>query len=347
MCRVLWANADGGSSYDRGVLGPSENITVNEPLICTVTINQTPSRGRIDVNTPPVPSTYTGQLGLGFGVLSINALATHATHVNGTAELDIHRHFTWKEAGHHQPSRLSLPLESKTLGNNYSLWQYMYHSIHGILQFQLFQIPFVGANACGFNWNPDEELCNRWMQLAAFTPFYRNHNIKDAISQEPYCWDCVASTSRAAILLHLHPIHECTGTSPVRPLLFEFLDEKELLGINKQFLIYNHEVVNATSGGNTSFSVPLGHINVHVRDGVAILLHEEPAYTIEETRQGPYSPLVSLSSDSFASGSAYIDDGVTAPPTPNTTLAFSVSESRLVIAPIGNFNASQRPRSWM
>ena len=94
----------------------------------------------------------------------------------------------------------------------------MYLSIQGILQFQIFQIPMVGADTCGFSaffflfsfaWcllgisyvdgNTDEELCNRWMQLAAFTPFYRNHNVRGAISQEPYRWDSVASASKTAI----------------------------------------------------------------------------------------------------------------------------------------------------
>jgi Glycosyl hydrolases family 31 len=37
------------------------------------------------------------------------------------------------------------------------------------------------------------------MQLAAFTPFFRNHNIRGAIPQEPYRWDSVAHASRAAI----------------------------------------------------------------------------------------------------------------------------------------------------
>lgn len=27
------------------------------------------------------------------------------------------------------------------------------------------------------------------MQLSAFTPFYRNHNQRGALSQEPYRWD--------------------------------------------------------------------------------------------------------------------------------------------------------------
>jgi alpha-glucosidase len=34
----------------------------------------------------------------------------------------------------------------------------------------------VGADAGGFLWDCTEELANRWMQLAAFTPFFRNHN---------------------------------------------------------------------------------------------------------------------------------------------------------------------------
>jgi len=61
---------------------------------------------------------------------------------------------------------------------------------------------FIDKSLCSTSdGNTDEELCNRWMQLSAFTPFFRNHNIKGAISQEPYRWDSVANASRTAIAI--------------------------------------------------------------------------------------------------------------------------------------------------
>ncbi|KZT68499.1 glycoside hydrolase family 31 protein [Daedalea quercina L-15889] len=389
--------------YNASVWGPSGNITINGTL--TYGVNERPSasltkRGvgageqpGVNLNFPPYA------IHNGFGPLYARTLDTNATHVGGYVELDVHNMFgLMEERATHlavqkildiRPfliSRSTFPSTGKWsghwLGDNYSKWSYMHYNIQGVLQFQVFQIPMVGADTCGFNGNTDEELCNRWMQLSAFMPFYRNHNEMAALPQEPYRWDSVANASRTAIGIRysllpywytLFANSSTYGSPVVRALFYEFPDEPELFAIDRQYLIgrdvlvtpvltpnvstvdgifpgrgqvvwrdwYTHQVINATASGNTTIDAPLGHIPVHIRDGSAILLYAAPAYTIEETRQGPYSLLVSLSADGTAFGTAYIDDGFTVPPTPNTTLTFIAVDGTLSIKNRGDFLVNQ------
>lgn len=105
---------------------------------------------------------------------------------------------------------------------------------------------------------------------------------------------------------------------------------------------WTHNVVSVNPGGNTTLSAPLGHINVHVRDGAALLLHEKPAYTIEETRGGPYALLVSLTAGGSAFGTAYIDDGISFPPGPSSTLVMKATPGEVTITPDGSFDIAQK-----
>ncbi|KAI5118349.1 hypothetical protein M0805_009152 [Coniferiporia weirii] len=398
--------------YNASASGPSGNITKNGSLTLNVRSEATSShtapakRGLgavnetgVDLNAPAYA------IHNGAGALSVNTVATNATNEPGYAELDTHNLFgLMEERTTHlalqdimpgkRPfliGRSTFPSSGKWtghwLGDNFSLWEYMYHSIQGILQFQLFQIPMVGADTCGFNDNTDEELCNRWMQLSAFAPFYRNHNTLGALSQEPYRWDSVANASRTAIAVRysllpywytLFANASTHGTPPVRALFWEFTDEPELFSVDRQFMIgrdvlvtpvltpsvstvdgifpgrglvtwrdwYTHDVVNASISTNTTLDAPLGHINVHVRDGAVLLLHGQPAYTTTETRNGPYSLLVTLSGstdkEASASGTAYVDDGESYPPGPSKTLNFSARTGQVTVEPKGLFEIAQK-----
>lgn len=104
---------------------------------------------------------------------------------------------------------------------------------------------------------------------------------------------------------------------------------------------YTHDVVKSNSGSPTTLSAPLGHINVHIRDGSALLLHAAPAYTVEETQQGPYSLLVSQSAQGLAHGTAYIDDGISNPPGPSSVLTFSANKQSVNVKAQGSFKVAQ------
>ena len=99
----------------------------------------------------------------------------------------------------------------------------------------MFGMPFVGADICGFGGNTTAELCTRWMQLGAFYPFSRNHNAIGSISQEPYVFGddttrrCrFALNIRYTLLPYLYTLlanASANGSSVARPLFFEFPDD--------------------------------------------------------------------------------------------------------------------------
>ena len=123
------------------------------------------------------------------------------------------------------------PFTSHWLGDNFSRWSAMADSIIGMMEFNMFGMPYVGADICGFILNTTEEMCERWMEVGAFYPFARSHNVWDAMDQDPGLWpNTVGASGRKAFNIRyrllpylytlLHDSH-VTGSTVVRPLYHE------------------------------------------------------------------------------------------------------------------------------
>ena len=75
------------------------------------------------------------------------------------------------------------------LGDNFSQNKYIEYSIAGIFNYNIFGIPFTGADICGFSGNATGTLCARWYNIGAFYPFSRNHNSRKYIDQYPWSFN--------------------------------------------------------------------------------------------------------------------------------------------------------------
>jgi len=75
------------------------------------------------------------------------------------------------------------------LGDNRSTYNDLKYSISGLFNFNIFGIPFSGADICGFGGNSNKDLCIRWYNLGIFYPFMRNHNSIKRNDQFPWSFE--------------------------------------------------------------------------------------------------------------------------------------------------------------
>ncbi|EGT49350.1 hypothetical protein CAEBREN_09763 [Caenorhabditis brenneri] len=85
------------------------------------------------------------------------------------------------------------------LGDNTARWEDSQTSVIGVMEFNMFGIPYVGSDICGFNGVSNEELCLRWHQFGAFSPFSRDHNSEGMPDQDPAVWPSVANAAKIAL----------------------------------------------------------------------------------------------------------------------------------------------------
>ncbi len=73
-------------------------------------------------------------------------------------------------------------------GDNESSWESLALTIPMVLGLGLSGIGFTGPDVGGFSGVPDGELFTRWVQMAAFMPFFRAHTAKGTPDQEPWSY---------------------------------------------------------------------------------------------------------------------------------------------------------------
>ncbi|KAL4237199.1 hypothetical protein ACF0H5_005579 [Mactra antiquata] len=233
------------------------------------------------------------------------------------------------------------------LGDNNADWSDLQASIIGMLEFNLFGIPYVGADICGYWGNNVPELCMRWLQLGAFYPFSRNHNQYDAKDNDPgHFGGLVAVAAREALqtrywlLPYLYTLFykaHTEGTTVVRPLFHEFKMDETAYTIDKQFLwgqalmivpileqgqlevstyypadrwydFYNGDIIESTGMSQVREVNISSKIGLYVRGG-NILPMQKPANNTSFSRKNPFKLLIALDESSTATGDLYWDDG--------------------------------------
>uniref|UniRef100_A0A663F389 P-type domain-containing protein n=1 Tax=Aquila chrysaetos chrysaetos TaxID=223781 RepID=A0A663F389_AQUCH len=229
------------------------------------------------------------------------------------------------------------------LGDNTAAWNRLDKSIIGMMEFNLFGIFCTGADICGFFGDSEYELCARWMEPGAFYTYSKNHNGKER--QDPVAWNSTFEeisrkvlNIRYTLLPYLYTLmYEANayGSTVVRPLLHEFVEDKITWEIYRQFLWgpallispvleqgavavnaylpnarwYDYHTYIGFRGQFRNLPSPLGHINLHIRGGY-ILAQQSPANTTFYSRKNPLALTVALDDSQLAEGRLYWDDGV-------------------------------------
>src|SRR5579864_4486250 len=232
-------------------------------------------------------------------------------------------------------------------GDNFATWNHLRLATQMVLNLGVSGIPFVGADVGGFNGSPQPALLTRWVEQAAFSPFFRDHAAKGSLPHE--IWNNGLEPevirrryieTRYRLLPYIYSLADessRTGLPLMRPLFLEFpnvfaadfehLDTEFLLGpslliapppfaetLDDYAVSFpkDHEWYDFWTGLKTAavpkIHPPLDLMPVYVRGGSIVPLQP----LIQNTDEIPSGPLeLRVYPGSQCSGSIYLDDGHT------------------------------------
>jgi len=132
-------------------------------------------------------------------------------------------------------------------GDNSSTWEHLDETVRMLLNLSVSGVPFCGADVGGFLGNATPELYARWMQFAAFTPFFRGHTDLGTRDHEPWAFGseteeiCRSSlTIRYRLLPLLYALFaeaHRTGSPVMRPLFWRYQNDPVAVACGDQFLL--------------------------------------------------------------------------------------------------------------
>eukprot|EP00775_Hariotina_reticulata_P010096 gene10096-10252_t len=237
---------------------------------------------------------YSNHTALYWSTLRIPKTGDISVHANGALEYDAHNLFGTAMARSHHAATIAITgkrpfmLSRSTFpgagrytahwtGDNAANWENLYMSIAGIINTNMWGIPMVGADICGFidavqsgdPWNEGgvlsdeeyEQLCNRWASAGAFYPFTRNHMGYPTRNHEFYRWPSVTAAAKKAYTLRyqlltylyssLYIAHSRGGTL-ARPLLFTDPSDRDARNATQQWMLGDAVLVSPVITKNTN-----------------------------------------------------------------------------------------------
>ena len=231
-------------------------------------------------------------------------------------------------------------------GDNSSDWTHLRMNMTMALNLGLSGVPYVGSDIGGYTGSPDSELFTRWIQLAVFIPFMRDHTESGTAFQEPYMFKDNLDTIRKymklryKLLPYLYTLaYESTKTGKpiVRPMFFEF--GTKTIEVDDQFMFGSAILVKPAlkrlseeaewtvilpeggwtdyftgekfSGASAKYTATMSDIPVLVRGGSILPTYEFPMQsTMDLTENRDVTLTVYPDAKGKATGRLYEDDGL-------------------------------------
>ncbi|WP_181349168.1 glycoside hydrolase family 31 protein [Thalassobacillus sp. CUG 92003] len=176
-------------------------------------------------------------------------LMGEATYESMKQQLDGKRPFILTRAGFSGVQRYA----AVWTGDNRSFWEHLQMSIPMIMNLGLSGVAYAGADIGGFAHDTNGELLTRWMQVGAFTPYFRNHSAIGTVYQEPWQFgEDYEATIKSFIALRykwmpqlysLFNLAARQGLPVMRPLMLEFPEDAKTYQLNDEFMIGDNVII--------------------------------------------------------------------------------------------------------